>query len=141
MNRIFAVLVAILVMAGCSGSGPGSGPSGDNNSNNDNSSGSVPPGTFWCSVTVSAPECVPVVGAPGVEVCAPKAVNQVDIVEESTAEILGTCSFGDGNVAMTGLAPSGYRFWCERFAADGGTQIKISSMRFVDRPDQPEPRV
>jgi hypothetical protein len=56
-------------------------------------------------------------------VCGPFEVNDIEIIEESTADILGSCGFGDSNTATTGLIPPGYQFYCVR---DGGN-ITVSS--------------
>ncbi|TLN18732.1 hypothetical protein FDZ71_05600 [bacterium] len=63
------------------------------------------------------------------QVCGPCYVDRLEIVEESTAEVLGSCNFSGGDLATTGVLPPGYQFWCERGAlgADGSTKIKISS--------------
>lgn len=59
----------------------------------------------------------------GVNVCGPFKVQDIEIVEESTADILGSCLFGDSNSATTGLIAPGYQFWCER----NGGSINVSS--------------
>lgn len=87
-------------------------------------SGASPDGPFWSAVTVSAPHCIPVVGAPGVELCGKKVVRRLEIVEESTTEIIGACSFGEGNRGVTSWG-AGYEFWCERIEGEGSTEIKI----------------
>lgn len=91
-------------------------------------SGSAPGGTFWSSFTVPDPGCITV---ETVEVCGPSRVDRIEIIEESTAEILGLCNFGVGNTATTGPLPPGYQFWCERTqdASGGSTDIKVSSMQ------------
>jgi chitodextrinase len=91
-------------------------------------SGSAPGGTFWSSFTVPDPGCITV---ETVEVCGPSRVDRVEIIEESTAEILGLCNFGESNTATTGSLPPGYQFWCERSqnASGGSTDIKVSSMQ------------
>lgn len=98
--------------AGGSGGGSGGGP--------------APSGTFSSTVTIADQGCV-TVGS--VEVCGPARVDRLEITEESTAEILGSCNFGTSSSATTGVLPPGYQFWCERgpIAADGSTEIKISS--------------
>lgn len=78
-------------------------------------------GSFSCSFTVSLPEGCIEVG--GVTVCGPYRVNDIEIIEESTADILGSCTFGGSNTATTGLIPPGYQFWAGR---DGGN-ITVSS--------------
>lgn len=90
-------------------------------------SGSAPEGAFWSSFTLGDPGCVPV---GNVEVCGPSKVDRVEIIEESTADILGMCWFRDSNQASTGTIPPGYQFWCQRSQGAGGaTEIKISSMQ------------
>ena len=90
-------------------------------------SGSAPGGAFWSSFTLADPGCVPV---GNVQVCGPSMVDRIEIIEESTADILGMCWFGDSNQASTGVIPPGYQFWCERSQGAGGaTEIKISSMQ------------
>ena len=88
-------------------------------------SGSAPGGAFWSLFNVADPGCITV---GGVEVCGAKKVESVEVTEESTAEILADCAFGEGNTATSGVIPPGYQFWCERIPkADGSTDIKISS--------------
>ena len=91
-------------------------------------SGSAPEGAFWSSFTVPDPGCI-TVGT--TQVCGPSRVDRIEITEESTADILGMCWFGENNAATTGSIPPGYQFWCERSpnASGGGTDIKISSMQ------------
>ena len=83
-------------------------------------------GSFWSDFNVPDPGCV-TIGT--VEVCGPVKVDKLDIIEESTADILGTCSFGDSNTATTGPIAPGYQFWCERgqLGPDGSTDIQVSS--------------
>lgn len=89
--------------------------------------GSSPAGAFWSSFTIADPGCVPV---GNVQVCGPSRVDRIEITEESTADILGMCSFGESNTASTGVIPPGYQFWCERIPGAGGsTEIRVSSMQ------------
>jgi hypothetical protein len=88
-------------------------------------SGSAPGGTFWSMFNVPDPGCA-TVGT--IEVCGAKKVESVAINEESTADILADCVFGESNTATSGMIPPGYQFWCERIPKeDGSTDIKISS--------------
>ncbi|MCE5263481.1 MAG: hypothetical protein LLG97_08095 [Deltaproteobacteria bacterium] len=88
-------------------------------------SGSAPGGTFWSLFNVPDPGCA-TVGT--IEVCGAKKVESVEITEESTADILADCVFGESNTATSGTIPPGYQFWCERIPkGDGSTDIKISS--------------
>ena len=81
-------------------------------------------GAFWSDFTVPLP---PSVTNDGITVKGPFRVEDIDIIEESTAEILGACVFGDSNSATTGPVPSGYSFSCER-SQDGNTaHITVSS--------------
>lgn len=89
--------------------------------------GSATPGAFWSSFTVPDPGSIDLGG--GVVVTGPTRVDRIEISEESTAEILGMCWFGDSNTATTGSIPPGYQFWCERSQAGSGTNIKVSSMQ------------
>jgi hypothetical protein len=83
------------------------------------------PGAFWSQLTVPDPGCVQV---EQVEVCGPSHVDRIAIIEESTSEILGECSFAGGDTAETQDLAAGYKFWCVRKAgADGGTEITLSS--------------
>ncbi len=87
--------------------------------------GGIPADAFWTSFFVADPGCVTVGTA---QVCGPSKVNSIEIDEGSTAEILGSCQFGDSDTATTGLLAPGYQFWCERSAgASGGTNIKVFS--------------
>jgi|GEM_PF-4680154 len=78
-------------------------------------------GAFWSSFTVALPEGCIDVG--GVSVCGPFRVNDIQIIEESTGDILGDCEFGNSDTATTGLIPPGYQFWAER----NGGSIRVSS--------------
>lgn len=84
-------------------------------------------GAFWSSVTASVPQCIPVVGAPGVEICGNKAIKRIEIVEESTAEIIGSCSLENGNMRSSSSGSSMYEFSCELIEKNGSTEVKISS--------------
>lgn len=91
--------------------------------------GSRPAGTFYSTVTFTAPSCIPVTGAPGVEICDDKSIMRIEIVEESTAEIMASASFNGGNTGETSHGSSGYEFWCEKTDISGmsSVQIKIYS--------------
>jgi hypothetical protein len=90
------------------------------------SGGSTPSGNCTSTVTIADQGCQ-TVGS--VEVCGPARVDRLEIVEESTGEVLGSCNFGANNSATTGVLPPGYQFWCDKsaIAADGSTEITISS--------------
>jgi hypothetical protein len=91
------------------------------------SSAPTPSGAYWVSFTAPDPGCIQV---GSVQVCGPSKVDRVEVIEYSTAEILGMCSFGDSDTATTGQIPPGYQFWCQRSqGASGGTTITVSSMQ------------
>lgn len=91
--------------------------------------GSKPGGLFSSTVTFTAPSCIPVTGAPGVEICDEKSIMRIEVIEESTAEIMASASFNDGNMGATSSGSSGYVFWCEKTDISGmsSVQIKIYS--------------
>lgn len=91
--------------------------------------GQVDGGAYWLRVTATAPDCIPVVGSDA-QVCGAKAVGRVEVVEESTAEILGACEFGESGGASTSSGPGRYTFWCERVeTAPGTNEITIHAMQ------------
>lgn len=91
--------------------------------------GSRPGGLFSSTVTFTAPSCIPVTGAPGVEICDEKSILRIEIIEESTSEIMASASFNDGNMGATSHGSAGYVFWCEKTDMSGmnSVQIKIYS--------------
>lgn len=91
-------------------------------------SGTPPEGAFWSTFTVPDPGCIDLGST---QVCGPSRVDRIEITEESTADILGMCSFGTSDTAMTGPVPDGYRFWCTRSQSPSGgtTEIKVYSMQ------------
>ena len=87
---------------------------------------SPPEGCFKASYVVTDPGCIDL-GT--VQICGPYTLASVEIIEESTAQILGECTFANGDMADTGVLPPGYQFWCERGAqaADGGIPVTVYS--------------
>jgi hypothetical protein len=93
--------------------------------NNGNNGGGGGGGTYWCTFSVGDPGPI-TIGQ--VMINGPYTVNRIEIVEKSTAEILGSCNFGSANSASTGNLPPGYEFTGERSALSSGTtNIKLSS--------------
>jgi hypothetical protein len=110
--RILGVVAAFACASCNSTSGP-SGPDAEFS------------GMFWSRLTVPDPGCVQVEQA---EVCGPSHVDRIDLIEESTAEILGECSFAEGDTTATQDLAAGYKFWCTRApAAEGGTEVTLYS--------------
>lgn len=91
--------------------------------------GATRAGAFWATYRVPDPGCIQLPEI-DTEICGPSWPYMVMIVEESTAEILGTCIFEDGDTATTGQDPSKGQFQCERsLNGDGSSTIKLSSMQ------------
>ncbi len=85
-------------------------------------------GQFSYEVNATVQHCIPVAGAPGVEICEDKHVDWIELVEESTAEILASCDF-DGDGAGRPSAGGDYRFSCTRSSdpQTGAATITITS--------------
>lgn len=83
-------------------------------------------GAFWCSFTVAHPDSVT---SGNITIPGPFKVADIEIIEESTGQILGACDFGNGNTATTGLKDPGYQFWAERSQSGDVTTIEVSSMQ------------
>lgn len=85
----------------------------------------VPAGTYWASYSVDVPGCEPVAVT---SACGPYDPAEVEILEESTGEVLGACVFGTADAVSTATYPPGYRFWCERKRGGlGGTSTVVVS--------------
>ena len=91
------------------------------------SSAPAPSGAFSSSYATPDPGCIQV---GSVQVCGPSKVDRAEVIEYSTAEILGMCWFGDSDTATTGEIAPGYQFWCQRSqGGSSGATITVSSMQ------------
>ncbi len=121
---VASIICFAFILSACnSGGGGGNGGGGDGGGGGSSSGG----GTFWATYDVVDPGCVDLGG--GVLVCDERRLDRVEIVEESTTDILGTCWFGEKNTATTGPDSTGAEFWCERNGPDasGSYTVKVSS--------------
>lgn len=97
------------------------------------SASAAPSGGYWTTFAIQDPGCLDVGGS---QLCGPYRASMVTIVEESTAEILGVCTFGGANVVSTPSYPPGYSFSCERTQGASGetTALRISSSQVANVP-------
>lgn len=91
---------------GSNGGAPGSGP-------------------YWTTFNVPAAPCV---NAGGIQICGPTYLREINVDEQSTTDIMGTCFLGKGVThARTGVLSPGYEYFCDVApGANGGFVVTIS---------------